>query len=355
MSVGNSVSNAEIELKDILLPLLRCLYCNNQDLAIIDDKESTGTIDFIWEKTIICTECNFRYPVTSDYIPIMWTSELKNIFEDMPRSDSVISANVEIYDKFSNEYLEVIRSSREIGVRIRNAVDEAGVSTSAGVNDRPLLHLDFGCGPGHVLSWLGEFGFRQVGLDVSLSNLRNARRTTGALVVCGDASRMPFADDSFNVVTESSVLHHIEDWRGAVSEACRVCNAGGGVVLDSEPTRESLSWGPLARAVFAARVPIYRLISYLTKSKYVFKRSSDLKLNLIAETHKQPGCGFSIEEIKQVFQDSNFDVRVIVSPTPKLASKARPGWKQVLLHLLSGHNPWNPQYGDFTVVARRRG
>jgi len=163
---------------------------------------------------------------------------------------------------------------------------------------------------------------------------------------------MPFVDGSFDLVTESSALHHIEGWKSAVSEACRVCTPRGGVLLDAEPTREQLAWGWLARVVFDCRLPIYKVMSYLRKDKYMFRSLQQAKLNLEAEIHHQPGTGFSLAELTSLFEATGFATEIIVSPTPELLSEANPSWKGVVLNVLSCRNPWNPKYGAFTALAK---
>jgi len=213
-------------------------------------------------------------------------------------------------------------------------------------------HLDFGCGPGHVLGWLTQPNFLQIGLDVSINNLRNAHRNSGALVVWGDATNMPFSKEAFDVVTESSALHHIEDWKSVISESCRVCKKTGGVLIDSEPSSDQMAWGPLAIAVFNARFPFYRILSYIKRDKYLFRNIKQAKRNLQAEIDHQPGTGFPLEELRSSFEGAGFAADIIVSPDPELRSVAAPDWKSIVLNVLSGRNPWNPRYGSFTVIAK---
>ena len=52
--------------------------------------------------------------------------------------------------------------------------------------------------------------------------------------VMGDATRLPFADQQFDVVTLLEVLEHIPDTRAALAEVCRVT---GRYLLLSVPTR----------------------------------------------------------------------------------------------------------------------
>jgi SAM-dependent methyltransferase len=55
--------------------------------------------------------------------------------------------------------------------------------------------------------------------------------------VHGDATRLPFADDSFDAVTFLDVLEHIPDDAAAVAEARRVTRPGGHIVVSSPNER----------------------------------------------------------------------------------------------------------------------
>src|SRR5450759_1893183 len=63
--------------------------------------------------------------------------------------------------------------------------------------------------------------------------LAHARRLTAersianAEWVLGDASRLPFADDSFDLYTVRAAPHHFTDFDGFLSEALRVLKPGG--------------------------------------------------------------------------------------------------------------------------------
>ncbi len=62
------------------------------------------------------------------------------------------------------------------------------------------------CDIGDVLAQ--DEGWTVVGVDLSSTGLGMARRT---LAVVGDAFRLPFEDDSFDVVTASLFFHHLSD------------------------------------------------------------------------------------------------------------------------------------------------
>jgi len=305
---------------------------------------------------LLCPRCEARYPVTDDFIPLMWDAEVEQAYQGQA-SASALAANIAVYDEISDDYQACTRKSAAIGARIGNAVRRAldrWPETRASANavaSRRLYHLDFGCGPGHVLGWLKDFGFIQVGLDVSLRNLRNARRHTGALVVCGSAANLPFRSHSVNVVTESGVLHHVEDWEAALREAARVCRTPGGIVLDSEPSSDLMAWSRLAAGVFNSRFVPYKMLSYVRRDKYMFRNLAQAKLNTQAEIHHRPGAGFRVDRLKSYLEECGLAVDVIPSPTPELESKGKPDWKYILLGLLSARNPWNPKYGTFMAIG----
>jgi ubiquinone/menaquinone biosynthesis C-methylase UbiE/uncharacterized protein YbaR (Trm112 family) len=337
-----------------LISIMQCPSCKVRNSLQIEDGAYDGNISVpLWHKTIFCELCNEHYPITDDQIPIMWSSSLKRAFSDINQieetddMDMNISANMKVYDDISDNYKNYTRKSSDIGNRICNAVKNIFHDNKT----EELFHLDYACGPGHVIEWLKPFGFQQIGLDVSLVNLRNARNNTDCLVVCGDACNMPFANETFNIVTESSGLHHILDWKSALSESCRICREPGGIIIDSEPSDIQMAWSKLAIAFFNVRFPIYKVLSYFIKGKYIFRNTEKAKLNLKAEIHHQPGTGFPLDVLKNTIEDFGFRVKVVVSPTVELNSCANPTWKSIILNLLSARNPWNPNYGSFTAIA----
>lgn len=47
----------------------------------------------------------------------------------------------------------------------------------------------------------------------------------------GEATSIPAADASYDAVLSLQVLHHVEDWRGAVQEVARVLRPGGSFLM----------------------------------------------------------------------------------------------------------------------------
>ncbi len=92
----------------------------------------------------------------------------------------------------------------------------------------PVDLLDVGCGMGHSKQIYDRHVRSYTGIDLSSEALRIASRSFPAATwTCGDACALPCADESFDVVAFSSVLHHIPDFEPALAEAARVLRPGG--------------------------------------------------------------------------------------------------------------------------------
>ena len=99
-----------------------------------------------------------------------------------------------------------------------------------GTGERSIL--DVGCGTGGMLAALGDYG-KAFGADASGTALRLAR-TRGALpLVQADACRLPFASESFDLVTCFDVLYHLRvaSDHEALLEFARVLRPEGLILL----------------------------------------------------------------------------------------------------------------------------
>jgi ubiquinone/menaquinone biosynthesis C-methylase UbiE len=92
--------------------------------------------------------------------------------------------------------------------------------------------LEVGCGPGYMSAALRDrLGVDVVGTDVDPAEIEFARRHSGGTVgltfVEADSTALPFADGEFDLVLSMMVMHHIPNWRGALTEIVRVLRPGG--------------------------------------------------------------------------------------------------------------------------------
>jgi SAM-dependent methyltransferase len=93
--------------------------------------------------------------------------------------------------------------------------------------------LDCGCGTGHNLSMLRQFG-RAVGIDLTWTGLFYAQASGERAVAQATAARLPFADARFDVVTSFDVIYSLDDdtEAAALREMFRVLRPGGYLVLN---------------------------------------------------------------------------------------------------------------------------
>lgn len=89
--------------------------------------------------------------------------------------------------------------------------------------------LDVGCGTGANLEMLRQFGTAE-GVDVSDDALEFCRRK-GLTVHKGLAEELPFADESFDVVTALDVIEHLDDDVAGLREMHRILKTGGKTLI----------------------------------------------------------------------------------------------------------------------------
>jgi ubiquinone/menaquinone biosynthesis C-methylase UbiE len=106
--------------------------------------------------------------------------------------------------------------------------------------------LDIGCGTGSHLDLYQKAGCKTVGIDLSPTMLNVARKKLDALTL-GDASRIPFPDESFDLVTATLIFHEMPAALRSpvIGEAKRVVKKSGRLfITDYHPrtTRSLEGW-----------------------------------------------------------------------------------------------------------------
>jgi ubiquinone/menaquinone biosynthesis C-methylase UbiE len=108
--------------------------------------------------------------------------------------------------------------------------------------------LDVGCGQGIDLCEYARAGARVTGIDLTPRHVELARQhlaelgLVGAAVVEGDAERLPFPDESFDLVSSNGVLHHTPDMVGALKEIRRVLRQDGRLTVIVYNRRSAHYW-----------------------------------------------------------------------------------------------------------------
>ena len=95
--------------------------------------------------------------------------------------------------------------------------------------------LDLGCGVGHTLRRIAPLVAFAVGADATLEMMQAGRASVvtapNAAFVQSDATALPFADATFDLVTCRLAAHHFTDAASAFREVARVLRRGARFVL----------------------------------------------------------------------------------------------------------------------------
>jgi ubiquinone/menaquinone biosynthesis C-methylase UbiE len=121
--------------------------------------------------------------------------------------------------------------------------------------------LEIGSGTGYFSLNLLQLGLieRLTATDISPGMLSRLAATAEALglaaeTVATEAERLPFEDESFDLVFGHAVLHHIPDLERAFAEFRRVLRPGGAIAFCGEPSRygDRLAAAPKRAGMLAA-------------------------------------------------------------------------------------------------------
>lgn len=110
--------------------------------------------------------------------------------------------------------------------------------------------LEIGCGMGTDLLQFARGGARVTGADLTPRSVEISKKRFGLYGVPGefvitDGERLPFADESFDVVYSNGVLHHTPGTDVAISEAHRVLRPGGTAKVMLYHRNSLAYWGEL--------------------------------------------------------------------------------------------------------------
>lgn len=89
-----------------------------------------------------------------------------------------------------------------------------------------LLILDIGCCTGKMLRLFDGHG-TTVGLDKDMESLQYCRKNNVENVVMASAETLPFKNDTFDLITATDVIEHLDNDDFSLSETFRVIKRGG--------------------------------------------------------------------------------------------------------------------------------
>jgi SAM-dependent methyltransferase len=296
-----------------------------------------------------------------DGVWVLWSDAVRRVQFERPSEDDSIEArvkraNIEVYDEITHAYEEHSdkRFSYTDQILFLKAIAADRCRGVAQQAPRRRTMVDVGCGPGVGLeSGAGLFD-RIVGLDISLGNLR-AVQAKGYLAVLGDADRLPFRPGAVDVITCFGALHHFPDPAGFMVSGHEVLRPGGALLTGLDPSRNQMSFGPLARLIWDLRKPVYRTLARFSPRFYLHQDEAQQNRNDLAE-HSRTAGGFAPEQLEDLLRGAGFsNVHVFYGIDSSQSRRwGSPGWKLFLLESLSFRNPFACQnWGSLSAVAQK--
>ncbi len=134
--------------------------------------------------------------------------------------------------------------------------------------------LDLGCGDGLNLNLLYKSGVKNLyGVDISSDLIISARKLTpNAKFYLASGEKLPFKDNSFDIVLVDSVFHHFMQYEKVLNEINRVLKRGGNLCF-IEPHRSifRLFYDYVSSLSISRYIPVLkkRSLSYMGEKKFM--------------------------------------------------------------------------------------
>ena len=158
--------------------------------------------------------------------------------------DELIAENKNIYDRIAGHFSATRRGLWNELLPFKNLVKNG---------DRIL---DVGCGNGRLYQLFDNLSIDYVGLDQSKNLLAEARKKfPSAQFIVGEMSKLPFAEDSFDIIFCIAAFHHLpsdELRMRTLKEMKRVLRANGKIVMtnwngESDWITSKISYGKIRK------------------------------------------------------------------------------------------------------------
>lgn len=147
---------------------------------------------------------------------------------------------------------------------------------------RGIPLLDVGCGGGVLAEEFAAMGLAVTGIDPSEKSLARAREHLDGTSLSidyrsGRGDALPFADDSFEIVSCCDVLEHIENWDAVIGEIARVLKPGGVFLYD---TINRTGFSRFTMVTLAQDVPFTRFMPRNLHVWHMFIKPEELRAAL---------------------------------------------------------------------------
>jgi ubiquinone/menaquinone biosynthesis C-methylase UbiE/uncharacterized protein YbaR (Trm112 family) len=293
-------------VKPELVDILACPACLGSPLRL---KVSRQQNEEVISGTLSCPSCGKEYPIEEKIprmIPQSGEAAIRKMAghevggiaadtEEVTRKHlEVRQANIDYHDTAADTYdedeAESVHQNKFNQERIEGIIRD--LSQKCGGQ----RFLDIGCGTGNVLKFGKKYFQHAVGIDASVNMLKLANER-GMEVIQADALFLPFASNTFNVVSVFSVLHHIYDYSLALTQIGRVLGKDGFLYSDWDPNMQP----PIYIDKEKLSGKVYYLLSFLygpvsrLKNRLVYR-------HLVKQQSRHTNLREAMPEIKETYR-----------------------------------------------------
>jgi ubiquinone/menaquinone biosynthesis C-methylase UbiE len=172
--------------------------------------------------------------------------------------------------------------------------------------------LEIGSGTGYFSLNLMQLGVveRLTATDISPGMLDRLSRTSADLGLeirteVTEAEKLPFEDESFDLVFGHAVLHHIPDLDRAFAEFRRVLRPGGTLAFAGEPSRYGDMLAAVPKRTGLVAAPVWRrLVGASRRAVPEAEQSHDHSLEGEVDVH-----AFAPADLRRMLREGGFDER----------------------------------------------
>jgi ubiquinone/menaquinone biosynthesis C-methylase UbiE/uncharacterized protein YbaR (Trm112 family) len=225
------------------------------------------------EDGYLCTNCSTTFPIVfgipdlriSD--PFFFTKEnekrrVKELIHNFNTSSYADLVKIRFRNEIRQDLLEKYVKSWSDTVERNTALLKRaqGICKMNEYFNENNIALDIGCGTGGMLVALSRKYNYVAGVDVSMESLIFAKKLlhenncTNVSLYCCEITSLPFKTDTFDMISASNLIEHIQDQKRAVKEINRVQRKGG-IFFGDIPNRFSLKPEPHVNLMFVGFFP----------------------------------------------------------------------------------------------------
>lgn len=188
---------------------------------------------------LVCPDCQLRVKTKKGSFYCQSCKRLFPLISGIPVMLSGSSSDIEVTKRqWDKNYLEWMKedSLKYLHEYKKNYLDDILRPINKFWKIKPgLIYCEIGCGPAIVGLKMAQKGCQVMGIDISLEGLKLARdlydkeKAEGAFVL-GNILKMPFKEESLDLIYGGGVLEHFKNTAEAIRELYRVLKKGGHIL-----------------------------------------------------------------------------------------------------------------------------